>query len=84
MDNPNATAVKIANGTLSAICRAVGVMRPKKSEELHSKPLIAKVGIEEYQGEKRNKIKGYAKTGGGSKSEPAPENGGASKPPWAK
>ena len=33
--NPNQTAVQIARGELSAICRAVGVMTPRDSAELH-------------------------------------------------
>ena len=40
MVNPNQTAVKIARGELSAICRAVGVMQPKDSTELHDLPLV--------------------------------------------
>jgi hypothetical protein len=39
LDNPNELAVKIAQGELSAICRAVGVMQPKDSAELHNLPL---------------------------------------------
>ena len=59
--NPNAQAVQIAKGTLSAICRAVNVMTPRSTEELHNKPLRCKVAVEDGQnaGEKRNAIKGY-------------------------
>lgn len=57
--NPSAQAQQIAQATLSAICRAVGVMTPKDSAELHNKPLIAKVVVENYQGELKNKVKGY-------------------------
>ena len=32
--------MKIAHGELSAICRAVGVMQPKDSIELHNLPLL--------------------------------------------
>src|SRR5262245_62104508 len=35
LENANATAVKMARAELSAICRAVGVMSPKDSTELH-------------------------------------------------
>jgi hypothetical protein len=58
--NPNAKAVEIARGTLSAICRAVGVLTPKDSSELHDKPLRIKLKVtksEEY-GE-QNKITSY-------------------------
>lgn len=43
LDNPNETAVKIARAELSSICRAVGVMQPKDSVELHDLPLIIAV-----------------------------------------
>ncbi len=43
LDNPNQTAVKIARAELSAICRAVGVMAPKDSVELHNLPLLITV-----------------------------------------
>lgn len=57
--NPSAQAQQIAQATLSAICRAVGVMTPKDSAELHNKPMIAKVVQDKYQGELKNKVKGY-------------------------
>ncbi len=43
LDNPNATAVQIARSELSAICRAVGVMTPSDSVELHNLPLVIHV-----------------------------------------
>jgi hypothetical protein len=58
--NPSEKATTIARGTLSSICRAVGVMTPKDSSELHNKPLRCKVVVEksdEY-GE-QNRIKAY-------------------------
>lgn len=85
LDNPNETAVKIAQGTLSAICRAVGVMQPRDSAELHGLPLTVIVAVEKRQdnGEDSNRIKGYK-----SKNEPAEtpaapatKNGA---PPWKK
>ena len=59
--NPNDQAVQIARGTLSAICRAVGVMTPHESTELHNRPLRIKVGIREGKGEynDQNVIKAY-------------------------
>ena len=58
--NPSEKAVEIARGTLSAICRAVGVLTPQDSSELHMKPLRIKVVVrksDEY-GE-QNEIKAY-------------------------
>jgi len=37
--NRNPDAQRIANGQLSSICRAVGVMKPGDSSELHNLPL---------------------------------------------
>ena len=51
LENANAKAVEIARGTLSAVCRAVGVLTPKDSSELHDKPMRVKVKVtksEEY------------------------------------
>lgn len=63
LDNPNATAVKIARAELSAICRAVGVMAPSDSVELHDLPLVISVKCKKRAdtGEITNEIKGYAK-----------------------
>ena len=63
LDNPNATAVKIARGELSAICRAVGVMAPNDSVDLHDLPLVISVKCKKRAdtGEITNEIKGYAK-----------------------
>jgi hypothetical protein len=40
-------AVKIAKGQLSELCRAVGVLTPRDSSELHNKPLRVKVTVKE-------------------------------------
>jgi hypothetical protein len=63
LDNPNAQAVQIARGELSAICRAVGVMQPQDSIELHNLPLSIKVACKKRDdtGEITNEIKGYEK-----------------------
>jgi len=63
LDNPNATAVQFARAELSAICRAVGVMAPKDSVELHNLPVTVHVRCKKRQdtGEITNEIKGYSK-----------------------
>ena len=60
--NSNETAVQIARGELSAICRAVGVMTPKDSSQLHDIPLLISVKCKKRNdtGEVTNEIKGYA------------------------
>jgi hypothetical protein len=63
LNNPNELAVKIANAELSAICRAVGVMTPQDSVELHNLPMLIKVSCKKRDdtGEITNEIKGYEK-----------------------
>lgn len=83
LDNPSAMAVKIARAELSAICRAIGVMQPKDSLELHDLPLVIKVGCKKRDdvpgGEIVNEVKGYEKRAAAAQS-PAPTTG--SPPPW--
>lgn len=84
LQNQNDTAVKIAQGTLSAICRAVGVMRPKDSCELYGKPIVVKVDVEERNdkpGVFKNEVKKYLATGD---KQSTPQAAPASKPPWKK
>lgn len=83
--NPSAEAQKIGRAELSALCRAVGVLQPRDTAELHNRPITIKVGFEKRSdtGDMTNKIKGYAPAGG--VSAPAPVAApAASTPPWAK
>lgn len=68
LDNPNAEAVRIARGDLSAICRACGIPRPKDTSELHNIPMVLKVGLKPRKdtGEIQNVIKGYSPVAGGT------------------
>jgi hypothetical protein len=83
LDNPNDQARKIAQGELSAICRAVGVLAPNDSVDLHNLPLVIHVRCKKRNdtGEIVNEIKGYAK-----KDDPPPPATTApatgSTPPW--
>jgi len=84
LENPNAQAVQIARGELSAICHAVGVMQPKDSAELHNLPLEISVRCKKRDDsdELSNEIKGYAKREASTNpAAPAPQ---AKKdtPPW--
>src|SRR5579872_2010245 len=49
LENPSEKAVQIAKGTLSSICRAVGVLRPRDTSEFHNLPLLGRVDLEEYE-----------------------------------
>jgi hypothetical protein len=84
LKHPNELTVKIAKGALSAICRAVGVMAPKDSVELHNLPLIISVGCKKRDdnGEITNVIKGYAKRESGAARPAVTTNGAGSPPPW--
>jgi hypothetical protein len=83
IDNANAQARKIAQGELSAICRAVGVLAPNDSVELHNLPLVIHVRCKKRTdtGEIVNEVKGYSK-----KDSPPPPAAAApaanSTPPW--
>src|SRR5262245_60959552 len=81
LQNPNATAVQIARAELSAICRAVGVMTPGDSAELHNLPLVITVRCKKRPdtGEVSNEIKGYAKRESASG---LPQQAATSTPPW--
>jgi hypothetical protein len=66
---------------LSAICRAVGVLTPKDSCELHNIPLVITVKLKKREdtGDLQNEVRGYAKREASTgHPQPAP----SSVPPW--
>lgn len=94
LQNPNQTAVEIAQRTLSAICRAAGVMQLGDTEQLHGIPLAVKLSVSPASNgyEARNEVKGYDAVSvrlgqPGAASATAPSGGSATasggKPPWA-
>jgi len=82
LDNPNATAVQIARAELSAVCRAVGVLAPKDSVELHNLPLVIHVKCKKRKDtdEITNEVGGYSKKESPPSTVPAAPV--ASAPPW--
>lgn len=83
LNHPNAQTVKIASSNLSSICRAVGVMQPQDSVDLHNIPLCIRVTCKKRDdtGEIANEIKGYAKKESAAdqpQQAPATDN----TPPW--
>lgn len=72
--NRNPTAVEIAQRTLSAICRAVGVMNPTDSAQLHGRPFLGRVKFVPAQGsyEAKNEMGGYEPLTGTPPSASAP------------
>lgn len=93
LDNPNPKTVEIAQRELSAICHAVGKLQVSDSQELHYKPLVIRVDIEERDGySPRNVVKAYKAVPGGVGNAPAPASSpgtstttspSSSAPPWA-
>lgn len=92
LDNPNPKAVEIAQRELSAICHAVGKLQVSDSQELHYKPMLCRVDIEQSQGyADKNVIKAYKAAAGGAGNPPAQQSApqqttapssAASAPPW--
>ncbi len=74
LDNPNETAVKIAQQELSAICRAVDVLTPQDSSELHNVPLVIHVRCRKRPDtdEITNEIRGYSALQQQPAAQPAP------------
>jgi len=73
LDNPNPTAVEIANKALNTICKACNKVGVQDSEELHGIPMIATVSITEATKTKpaSNSIKFYAPVEGAAPVETA-------------
>lgn len=83
LEHPNAQTVQIARGELSAICRAVGIMTPQDSAELHNLPLTITVKVKQREdtGEPSNEISGWAKK---EAAQGKPVQATISTPPWAR
>ena len=81
INHPNDLTQKIARGNLSAICRAVGVMQPGDSVELHNLPLVITVKLKKRDdtGEMTNEVKGYAKKEAAAGQ---PQQATDNTPPW--
>jgi hypothetical protein len=85
LSNPNATAVKIAQGELSAICRAVGVLQPRDSVELHNLALLITVKVVKRSdnNDLTNEIKGYEpKSAAPTVAKPQQAPATSTTPPW--
>lgn len=81
MRNPNSTAQDIGQRELGAFCRAVGIVRPNDSTELHNLPVLLHVDTEmDDRNRESNVIKKYEPIGGAGQQTqqrtPAREMGG--------
>ena len=83
--NQNQTAVDIAQRELGAICRAVGIMKPNDSAELHNKPMLITVGVEvDDRKRESNVIRKYEAIGaGGLAQQPAAAAASPAAAPWS-
>lgn len=58
--HPNEKAVQIARAELAGLCKAVGVLNPKDSADLHNRPVLIRVAVEkDRDGNPRNVVKGF-------------------------
>lgn len=87
LQNSNPIAVEIAYRMLSAVCHAVGVIQVADSQQLHGRPLMAKVklipagpGADGKMYEAKNEVSGY-KAFDASAMQPSAPVGNA--PAWA-
>ena len=82
INHPNALTQSIARGNLSAICRAVGVMQPRDSVDLHNLPLVITIKVKKREdtGELTNEIKGYERKEPAGQTQQAPVTDNT--PPW--
>ena len=81
----NALTQRIAQANLSALCRAVGVMQPRDSVELHNLPLVITVACKKRTdtGDINNEVKGYAKREA-AVGQPQQAAANDQTPPWAR
>jgi hypothetical protein len=84
IEHPNRAAVQFAMGKLNALCRAVGVVRPGDSSEVHNIPLDVRIGLEKRSdtGEMANVVQAYAKRGDAASKGTDAAKG--SKPLWTR
>ena len=87
LKNKSDEAVRIAQAQLSAICHALGILKPKDSSELHNRPMLVTIKLRkrEDNGELVNEVKAFAKleaVGAAPATAVAGQVGGGEKPPW--
>ena len=83
LSHPNPETVKFARTELASICRAIGVLKPTDSVQLHNLPMLITVKCVNRKdtGELQNRIKSYApKAAAQGQPQQAPAN--STTPPW--
>lgn len=84
--NQSEKARAIAQQQFAAVCKAVNVLTPSDSAQLHLKPLMVRLKVTEYDGRERNEVKGYKACLPAAQQQPAkteakPASGTPEKPP---
>jgi len=84
LTHPNAETVKIARANLSAICRAVGVMQPRDSFELHNLPMLITIKCKKRKDsdEIDNEVRGYAPRAAATGQPQQQQTRSDGAPPW--
>ena len=89
--HPNEKAVAIARAELAGLCKAVGVLNPKDSADLHNMPVLIRVAVDkDRDGNPRNVVKGFKPAASQATSQapkpaaPAKAEARASTAPWKK
>ena len=90
--HPSEKAVQIARADLAALCKAVGILQPRDSADLHDKPVVIRVVVRKNdEGNPRNEIKAYKpasaqppKTDSAKPDPVKPAAAKSSVPPWKK
>lgn len=97
MVNANTQAQDIAQRELGAICKAIGVLKPNDSIELHNKPFIGDIGVKPAKAaqpagpgkpavdarDAENVMRGYEPAAAGAVTTPAPADLAAAAPAGA-
>lgn len=86
LENENMEAVKIARADLSAICRAVNVLKLQDTVQLHNLPLVISVKLKKDKetDELRNEIKGYESKQALGARAASTSSAGTATAPWAR
>lgn len=81
LSHPDADVVKFARAELAEICKAVGVLKPADSAQLHNLPLLITVKVVNRKdtGDLQNRIKAYARK---EAAQGQPQQAPTSTPPW--
>ena len=84
LDNPSEKAMEIANKELSAICHAVGVLKPGNTDALENIPFDVRVVVEKRKDNDQlaNRISSFLPRG--AKKDEEKKTGGEDKAAWLK